>query len=370
MFELALKNFILLHENWEELLTKEPYCLKISRDNGYISFSYNQLNSDFNEQIVREARGIIFREKDWHCVAYAFSKFGNWGESYVKNFDFSSMVVSEKIDGSLMKVWYDNGWHVSTNGTIDANKALVNNAKYKTFADLFAVAAEKVGLDFSRLRKNHTYFFELVSPYSQVVIPYEEVNLYTLGARNMDTGKEISMERAVVETGVASPKIYLNKTFKQIKEMADNLPWSNEGYVCVDKNFNRCKIKSPAYVAAHYMRNNNVITERRLLEVVLGGEEEEFLLYCSDYAEELYKIKSSHNKIKDFAVCTKDFASKLTLERFEKYQIISQICKNNQFLISFAINNNKNQTWEEFIANIPTKKYLKQIKIFMEENEK
>lgn len=366
MFELAIKNFILTHENWEELLTSEPYNLKISRDEGYISFSYNQLGSDFNEQIVREARGIVFREADWTCVAYAFSKFGNWGESYVKDFDFSSMVVTEKIDGSLIKVWHDNGWHVSTNGTIDANKALINNAKFKTFRELFDVAAEKVGLDFSRLRKNHTYIFELVSPYSQVVIPYSEIDLFTIGARNMDTGKEISMERAAAETGVHSPKIYLNKTFKQIKEMADNLPWSNEGYVCIDKNFNRCKIKSPAYVAAHYMRNNNVITEKRLLAVILGGEEEEFLLYCPDYAEELYRIKRLHECIKKDAVAAKEHCQKFESVGYERYKDISNYCKNNS-IKHFVLIPNPEVTWEEYISNKPLSKYLEYLKVYEKE---
>lgn len=366
MFELAIKNFIMEHDNWEELLVAEPYCLKITRDNGYISFSYNQLGSDFNEQIVREARGIIFRENDWTCVAYAFSKFGNWGESYVKDFDFSSMIVTEKIDGSLFKVWYDNGWHVSTNSTIDANKALLNNVKFNSFRNLFDVAAEKVGLDFSRLRKNYTYFFELVSPYSQVVIPYSEIDLFTLGARNMDTGKEISMERATADTGVHSPKIYLNRNLKQVQEMADNLPWSNEGYVCVDKYFNRCKIKSPAYVAAHYMRNNNVITEKRLIDVILGGEEEEFLLYCSDYTDELHKVKQLMQDIENFAVAARKHFQNYSGTRREKFEAISNYTPvpalQNFILIE--------KSWSEYISTWSTDKYLKILKEFERKKNK
>ena len=61
---LKLLEFILNHNNWEELLTKDPYNLKINRDNGYIIFKYNQLCSDFSLPEVREARGIIFRESD------------------------------------------------------------------------------------------------------------------------------------------------------------------------------------------------------------------------------------------------------------------------------------------------------------------
>ena len=41
MYKLELRDFILSHNNWEELLTAEPYYLKISRDDGYIMFKYN-----------------------------------------------------------------------------------------------------------------------------------------------------------------------------------------------------------------------------------------------------------------------------------------------------------------------------------------
>ena len=126
MYKLELREFILSHDNWEELLTAEPYYLKISRDDEYIMFKYNQVFSDFNIPLVREARGIIFRESDWECVCHPFDKFGNYGESYCPEIDWKTTSVQEKVDGSLIKFWYDNGWHISTNGTIDAFKANLN----------------------------------------------------------------------------------------------------------------------------------------------------------------------------------------------------------------------------------------------------
>ena len=38
-------------------------------------------------------------------------------------------LYKKKIDGSLIKLWYDNNdWHISTNGTINAYEAEVNKA--------------------------------------------------------------------------------------------------------------------------------------------------------------------------------------------------------------------------------------------------
>ena len=59
---LKLKEFILNNKDWEEKLTSSPYNLIIKKDGPYILFKYNQLSSDFNIDLVREARGIIFRE--------------------------------------------------------------------------------------------------------------------------------------------------------------------------------------------------------------------------------------------------------------------------------------------------------------------
>ena len=61
--------------DWEEKLSSDPYNLKISRDGPYVMFKYNQFSSDFSNPIVREARGIIFREDNWKCVRRAFDKF-------------------------------------------------------------------------------------------------------------------------------------------------------------------------------------------------------------------------------------------------------------------------------------------------------
>ena len=62
MFNTELGLFCYMHDNWRELLTQEPYNLKISEDGPYVMFKYDQIRSDFNNPIVREARGIIFRK--------------------------------------------------------------------------------------------------------------------------------------------------------------------------------------------------------------------------------------------------------------------------------------------------------------------
>ena len=301
MYKIELRDFILSHDNWEELLTEEPYYLKISRDNGYIMFKYNQIFSDFNIPLVREARGIIFRESDWECVCHPFNKFGNYGESYCPNINWETASVQEKIDGSLIKFWYDDGWHISTNGTIDAFKANLNDVKYQNFGQLVIDAIHKVFDNehyfFNMLQPKCTYMFELVSPYNRVVIPYEETNLYFLGMRGMFTGFECDAEILDMAQYFKTPKRYPLHSLDDVQKAANALPWDQEGYVVCDENFNRVKIKSPSYVMAHYARNNNVISTERLVQIVLDGEQEEFLIYASDYADELHDVENVMHEI-------------------------------------------------------------------------
>ena len=40
---LKIINFIREHDNWRELLADAPYNLKISEDDGYVLFKYNQI---------------------------------------------------------------------------------------------------------------------------------------------------------------------------------------------------------------------------------------------------------------------------------------------------------------------------------------
>lgn len=110
---MELLKFIKDNANWEELLTKKPYCLKIKKDEDYTILSYNQIESDFYNPIVRECRGIILENSTLTPVCVPFYKFGNYGEGYVPDIDWSSARTQEKVDGSLIKVWYHNGkWRV------------------------------------------------------------------------------------------------------------------------------------------------------------------------------------------------------------------------------------------------------------------
>ena len=118
------------------------------------------------------------------------------------------------------------------------------------------------------------------------------------------------------------------QTLEQVINAAKVLPWDEEGYVCYDKDFNRCKIKSPSYVMAHFARNNNVITRKHLIDIIIKGEMEEFLIYASDYKEQLNWTKQLMDDftyfMDDCALLAKSLGK---LERPEAAYIIKKFSK-------------------------------------------
>ena len=309
-YNTKIGEFCATHSNWEELLAEEPHSILVKRKDGFVIFNYRQLSSDFNNEIVRECRGIIFKEGEWeHPVCHAFDKFGNYGESYVPEMDWATVKVSEKIDGSIMKLWCYNGyWNLSTNGNIDAKDAPISDVRKEDFAQVFwegiiqhlPQTRDKGKLPTlvnwaSSLDQDYTYIFELVSPYNRVVIPYENTDVYFLGARNNITNEQFGCDTTsamIMHCEVfPRPKIYSMNSLEDIMNAANELPWDEEGYVCYDKNFNRCKIKSPKYVMAHFARNKNVITRWHLIDIILRGEMDEFLIYASDYKDQIEWVK-------------------------------------------------------------------------------
>lgn len=365
MYKLELKDFILSHDNWEELLTAEPYYLKVSRDDGYIMFKYNQIFSDFNIPLVREARGIIFRESDWKCVCDPFRKFGNWGEEYCPEINWATASVQQKIDGSLIKFWYDNGWHISTNGTIDAFKAEINNVKFQNFGQLVLAAIIRRFPDehefFNMLDPKCTYMFELVSPYNRVVIPYQAIKLYFLGIRDMNDGQEWNPEESDVSMFFQVPKRYSLATLEDIQKAASALPWDQEGYVICDNNFNRVKVKSPSYVKAHYARNNNVITEERLVQVILDGEQKEFSIYASEYANELLDIENIMHRIASDSVEQMKILFGASHEFLNRREYSDAIAKYPSYMKEFLFNCFDERIFWDYAKNWSADRWIKAI---------
>jgi hypothetical protein len=244
-------------------------------------------------EMVRECRGIILDSTgNFAPVCVPLYKFGNYGESYADEIDWNTAVVWDKIDGSLIKLWYHRGkWNISTNGTIDAGKAGAMDDG-TTYLDLFREAEVNANLDWTRLNPANTYMFELVTSKRSIVIPYAETTLYHLATRNMITLQELDED-----IGIQKPERYELKSLDDCLLAAKNLNAYKEGYVISDANYRRIKIKSPLYVAMHHIVGGVAITDRRALELIQLGEAQEVLTYFKEYANVFKNVQERVNEL-------------------------------------------------------------------------
>jgi len=347
---LKLLDFIRENADWEDQLSNDPYYINIKRSEGYIMFSYG-IEADFRIEVVRECRGIILDETDgYQPVCVPFFKFGNYGESYADDIDWTTARVQEKIDGSLIKVWHHQDvWRVSTNNTINAENAKANQQD-DSFLNIFQKAWTLTGKEFNDLNPDYTYMFELVSPQTRVVIPYKETKLYHIGTRNNHTLQELH-----VDIGIEKPKEFSISTIEACIEAAKNLDKYHEGFVVVDSRWRRVKVKSPLYVAIHHILNN-ISSDKRIIDLIVSGEDAEVVSYFPEYAE---MFNSMRERIDRFIACNEKELDKIREAAYPTQKELAEyVTKTICPACLFSVTKGKSKSVKDFVYSIPANKMI------------
>lgn len=312
-------------------------------EDGMVLLDYDQINSPKSHPIVIECRSLILCCHTFGVVSRKFDRFFNYGEcpEYYEDFDFSKAQVFEKVDGSLIGIYYNfftDKWEISTRGMA---KAEGPHSFYPTFRDCvldtFGFTSEpEFQKTFSGFNCYHTYVFECIGPKNKCVKRYESPEMVCLGVIDKHTGKPVRENGTVGQVAYALsrvhklnvrlPKVYEASDAESIVKMVSEFKDLDEGVVAFDPVANkRVKIKSATYVAAHKLRGNDPVpTKKNLLTVIFEGEVDELLAYFPEFkeyvdpiVEEVNSTKSELARIweevknietqKDFALAVKNF---------------------------------------------------------------
>ena len=371
---MYLLDFIHSHPtSWRALLCSSPYSLYMSEDRvlgrNLMLLCYT-INSDMSLPLVQECRGVIIDVDSLEVISYPFNKFFNLHEEYHATIDWSSAYTTRKIDGSICKiVRLGQRSLISTNKTIDAFKAEIQNqlgCPYKTFGDVILQGLQKASYEggYSEVNEmcmdifeeGYTYIFELVSPYTKIVIPYNEIRLYLIGVRNNHTFQEIFFNDSClskIQRCFQRPQCYLIGSEKDVVKVAESLPETEEGFVVVDKYFNRIKVKSLTYVRLHHMRGEGVLTYSAALAVYRQGKAEvdELLSYFPEYESAYRKLEEKIRRIEEAAERGWDeFSSKGLTSRKEQAQYITQHCFPSAYF--FTRLDNKATSFHEWFCSL------------------
>ncbi len=378
--QLEVQRFIKDHpSDWEKTLSEKPYFVSTTRDEVFgrklVMLKYTQFGSDFNIPLVRECRGLILDESDgFSVVSYAFNKFGNYGERYCPEIDRSTMTVSEKIDGSLMKlVKLDNTtFLISTNGTIDAFKAPVTEqlgCGFKSFGEIFKSVLDAKVSEFgngflSEIEVGHTYMFEMVSPWTRVVVPYQEPNLYLIGVRDNHTFKEVRFDSHPLSRFFDTPRVFRFGTFEDCVKSSASLPWDDEGYVVMDSKFNRVKVKSAAWLTAHHLSNNNSLSYSRAFDLIRRDEVGEVLCYFPNFKEKFDECRAMVDELAEHEDGVwRDFVSNGLMKEARKAQAEFILANFRSQSCGFALLDGRTRNAVEFFHDCPLNSLLKTLGI-------
>ena len=355
-------------EQIKELLAGAPYHITVTEKDSLALFKYSQLESDWNEPICRECRGLILEKGSWKVVRYAFDKFFNINESYAAKIDWTSAKGTEKIDGSLISLfYYKDKWCVATNGMIDAYEAILSpNEKYKTYGELWEAAINSNYPDFMKdgiddLDPNCTYTFELVSPYNKVVIYYDKPMVYHIGTRYNLNFKEMD-----IDIGIQKPKSYkLEGQDEYIRFVLEKMDPSHEGIVVRDRYFNRIKLKTEHYLElAHrisLVMKGSAVNTVSIFKVIKQNEQSEFLSYFPEMKKYFDSVeagmKAAEHKIKEienFALTWKE--NNPTSSKKEYVSFVNNTITEKHFIpLYYSAFDGK---LRYFISKLEVKKYI------------
>ena len=267
---------------------KSEHGIKFHVHNKKISLSYDQIEVKDSDLLSQQCRGLILREDTFEIVACPMFRFFNLEQKELAaNIDYNSAVFENKLDGSLQIVYYDNfqeKWCVATRSRPEANSNIDDGDL--TFAKLFDIIVADLFKDrkatiqnlMNDSNKDITYCFELTSPFNRIVCQYEKAELTLLAARNNITLKELNIDDIFIAKGIKKPELFkFNNITDMVKVVRDWNPKEKEGVVVRDSNFNRIKVKNPAYISWNHMRDSLATSWRGCVEVILLKKDDDVI---------------------------------------------------------------------------------------------
>jgi hypothetical protein len=216
-------------------------------------------NSDKSKTITRESRALILELKTWNIVAKSIDAFFEPENVNCKNtllqFDWEGAYVLPKYDGCLFLIYFwKNQWNLGTRFSVDSKCKVFspNSGEINILWDeLFKDTLSDYGMtwdDFTfNLNKSESYVFELCTKLNRNTIIYAESLLKLIAIVDIDTLEEKDVFNSKLK--VFWPEKIMVKNLdeaKQIIEMNNN-PLEVEGFVIIDSNFNRIKLRNEEF---------------------------------------------------------------------------------------------------------------------------
>jgi hypothetical protein len=284
---LGVQKYLRCGKTIENLCAEFSIKARVDPALGVVSLNYDQINSVMSLQIVQECRALILELDTWEVLSWPFKKFFNYGEGHIpEDFDWGSFSTLEKLDGSLISLWFKKvsdtpgplyQAYFSTRSVPDANCGYDESGDTflslikKTIVEMEAKYGNYKGEFLNHFMTGYSYAFELTTPENQIVVQHNERCLTLIGVRDLETLEEVDIYEWARDTyPYPVVKGVMGLNLEAVKQKVSEInPLDEEGYVLIDENFNRIKIKSDAYLLLSRSRDNLGKSARARLEIIL-----------------------------------------------------------------------------------------------------
>lgn len=366
----------------------EKYKLKYKDFGHKFLLKYDQLNTPKNK-FTNECRGLVIA-RDYNGItpiSVPFYRFSSYNDTSRKSIDWDSATYWEKTDGTMIHYYWDPiaaKWCVGTTGSPEGidNVSKIDKINRNTqvfdfnLTELFFRTCEEIGVNLEGCQKGWTYIFELATEYNQVVNKYNESKLKLLGARDLNQFEELDqMGLDVVaehHINCERPKQYDFKSEQEALDSLKNVKFGDvnfEGYVVVDKDFNRVKMKSNTYVVYHQFNGESLESKYRLVDIALANEVEEVGSTFPKLKGELEELKSNlDNLLNPLRESYEDLKGKVGTLPDKDFFIAAQTAvgydKKKKVLLGVltSLKKNPNKSFDEVVSAMDKKKLYKLVK--------
>jgi hypothetical protein len=207
--------------------SRKKWALIKSTQHPYLPIAIHNYTQDVPENnawdpLTLAARTLVTETQTGRVVSRSFSKFFNHHEelAYKHTGDESAVVVEEKLDGSIISLfWYAGEWRSISMSQFDGPYVqLANQILHKRYAG---------ALDM--LNKEKTYVFELINPHQPIGVKYDQLDMILLAIVSKD-GQEPPPDFDWSKLPFTRPRV-LNAQTVDLEELRKMNPVNEEGFV-------------------------------------------------------------------------------------------------------------------------------------------
>ena len=250
---------------------------------------YDRENSDFTNESVLEARGIILEKDTNKVICYSLNKMNT--DFNEKNVKWENCKIYEAIDGTQIRLYYyNNEWNVTTTRCINAKKSSWNYMK--NFYELY----KDVELDTTELNTDYTYTFILRHIENRIVSNITKNELIHIHTRNNKTYEEINEDiNEVINCKNLNELDFEN--FEDFKKELKNSTFETRGYVIYYEN-KKYLFETDEYKYVKELKGNHRNVTYQYIDLLKKNKYEEYLEY---YPEKKLLFTNVENELKELS---------------------------------------------------------------------